>query len=97
MSSAESHLRWLDSVVRSAERLCESKLCCLGYRRKVRNLYLLYEIYFRVDYPLHEYLHHFVVASNTRASAALCESGLVISRCRTDQFNRSFPPVAACL
>ena len=35
MSSAESYLGFLDSVVRSAERLCDGKLCCLGHRRKV--------------------------------------------------------------
>ena len=28
MSCAESHLRLLGSVVRSAERLCEGELCC---------------------------------------------------------------------
>ena len=33
----------LDSVVRSAERLCEGDLCCLGHRRKVSSLCLLYK------------------------------------------------------
>ena len=35
MSSAESHLRLLDSVVRSAEMLCEGELCCLGTERRL--------------------------------------------------------------
>ena len=33
----------LDSIVRSAEELCEGELCCLGHRRKVSALCLLYE------------------------------------------------------
>ena len=33
MSSAESPLRLLDSVVRIAERLCEGELCYLGHRK----------------------------------------------------------------
>ena len=39
---------------------------------------------------MHEYLHIFVAACNTKASAVLCELALVIPRCRTDQFNRLF-------
>ena len=85
MSSAESHLNLLDSVVRSAERLCEGELCSLGHRRKVSTLCLLYAIYHRADRPLQEYLHHFVAARNTRPSAALCELALVFQRCRTHQ------------
>ena len=72
MSSTESHLSLLDSIVRCAERLCESELCCLGRRRKVSTLCLLYKIYHRADYSLQEYLHHFVAVRNTRASAARC-------------------------
>ena len=45
----------------------------------------------------HEYLHHFFAARNIRASAALCELALVIPRCGTYQFSRSFLPVAVCL
>ena len=41
---------------------------------------------------MNEYLNHFVVARNTRASAALSELALVIPRCRTDQFSRPFLP-----
>ena len=32
--SAQSHLGLLDRIVRSTERFCEGKLCCLGHRRK---------------------------------------------------------------
>ena len=49
MSPAKSHLDLLDSIVRSAERLCESELCCLGHKRKVSALCLLHKIYHRVD------------------------------------------------
>ena len=38
MSSAESHLSFLDSVVRSAEILCEGELRWLGHRRKEGHL-----------------------------------------------------------
>ena len=43
----------------------EGELCCLGYRRKVSGLSLLYEIYHRVDHPINEYLNHFVAVRNT--------------------------------
>ena len=52
MSSAESHLGLLDSIVRSAERLCEGVLCCLGPRRKFGALRLLYKIYYKVDHQM---------------------------------------------
>ena len=90
MPSAESHLSLLNSVGRSAERFCEGELCCFGHRRKTSVLCLLYKIYHRADDLLHEYVHHFVAARNISASAALCELALVIPRCRTDQFSRSF-------
>ena len=82
MSSAKSRLCMRDSIVHSAERLCEGELCCLGHRRKVSASCLLYEIYHRVDHPMNEYLNNFVAARNTRASAALYELDLVIPRCR---------------
>ena len=80
MSFTESHLGLLDRIFRSAERLCEGELCCLGHRRKVSALCLLYEIYYRVDHPMNEYLKHFVAVRNTRPSATLDELALVIPR-----------------
>ena len=53
-------------------------------QKEGQSLCLLYEIYHRADHPLHEYLHHFVAARNTRGSAAVCELVLVIPRCRTN-------------
>ena len=41
MVSVEYHLSLLDCIIRSAERLCEGELCCLGHRRWVSALYLL--------------------------------------------------------
>ena len=35
-------------------------------------LCLLYKIYHRADHTLHDNLHRFIAACNTRASAALC-------------------------
>ena len=61
MSSVESNLGLLDSIVRNAERLCEGKLSCLRHKRKVSALCLLYKIYHRVDHPVNEHLHHFVI------------------------------------
>ena len=84
MSSAEYHLGLQDNVVRRAERLCEGELCCLGHRRKISALCLLYKVYHRADHSMHEYLHHFVSAHNARAPAAVCEFALGIRRCRTD-------------
>ena len=46
---------------------------------------------------MNEYLHHFVAARNTKASAALCELALVIPRCITDQVSHLFLPAAVHL
>ena len=92
MSWAESHLSLVDSIVGSAERLCEGELCCLRHRRKVSALCLLYRIYHRVYHRMKEYMKHFVVPRNTGALVALAELTLVIPRCRTDQFSRSYLP-----
>ena len=87
----------LDSIVRSAERLCESELCCLGHRRTVSALCLLNKIYHRMAHSMNEYLKNFVAARTTRASAALGVLALVIRRCRIYQFSRSFPPAVVRL
>ena len=84
ISSAESHLVFLDSIVRNAERLCECKRRCLGHRRKCQCLVFALNNYHWVDHSIKEYLNHFVVARNTRASAALGELALLIPLCRTD-------------
>ena len=94
MSSEESHLRLLDSILRSAERSCEGELCSLENRRIVSALYLLYEIYHRADHRMNKYLKHLFVDRNTIASATLGKLALVIPRFRTDQFSRSFLPAA---
>ena len=89
MSPAESHLTLVDSVVHSAERLCEDELCCLRHRRKVSALCLFYKVYHRANHSL-----HFVAACNTRDLAALYELALVIPRCNSNQLCRSFLPAA---
>ena len=64
MSSAESYLGLLDSIVRSLERSCEGDVCCWRYRRKVSALLpcvnLLYKIYHRIDHPMNGYQKHFL-------------------------------------
>ena len=92
MSLAESHLGLLGSIVRSAERLRKSGLCCFGHKRKVSALCLLYRFYHRVGHSMNEHLNNFVAARNTRALDAIGELVLVIPRCRTDQFSRSLLP-----
>ena len=91
-SSAESYLDWLDSIVRSAEWLCEDDLFCLADRRKVSALCLLYEIHHSVGYTMNGHLNHFVALLNT--SAVLGELALVIQPCRTDEFSRPSLPAA---
>ena len=90
MSPAKSHLGFLNSIVRTEEKLCEGDFCCLGHKMKVSALCLLYKIYHRVNHPMIEYLNHFVAARITRASASLGELALMIPRCRTNQFSQSF-------
>ena len=95
MSSSEFHLGLLDSIFRSVERLCEGELFSLAHIRKVSALCLLYNVYHKVDHPMNGYLNHFVVARNTRASAALGEMTLVTPRCRTGEFTQLFLMAAA--
>ena len=73
MSSPESLLGLLDSILRSVERLCKCELYSLGHTRKISALCSLYKIYHRVDHPMNEYLYHFIAAHNTRVSAVLGE------------------------
>ena len=80
ISSAEFHLGLLDSIVRNAERLCEGELCCVGHKRYVGVLCLLYDIYHRVDHPKNAFFNNFVTIRNTGASATPGELALVISR-----------------
>ena len=55
------------------------------------------KIYLRVDHFMKEYLHYFIAARNTIASAALGELPSLIPGWRTDQFSRSFLPAAVRL
>ena len=71
VSSEESHLGLLDSIVRSAEKSSEGELCYLEHRKRFSALCLLCEIYYRVNYSTNKYLKNFVPARNTRALAAL--------------------------
>ena len=88
MPIAESYFGLVNSVARSAARLCEGKLYYLRHRSKISASRLRYKIYHRVDYPMLEYLHHFVAARNS-STATLGELTLVIPWCRTDKFKFS--------
>ena len=84
----------LDSTVRSAERLSECELCCLGHRKKISALCFVYNIWHSVDYPMNDYLNQFIAVRNTRASADLGKFASVFSRCIPDHFSLSFLPAA---
>ena len=71
----------MDVVGGASFGLCEGELCCLWHRRQVSAVCLLCKICHRVDYPMNKYLKHIVAARNTRDSAALAETTLVILRC----------------
>ena len=60
MSSTKSHSDFLDSIVRSAERLCEGELHRLRHRSKVSAFCLLHKTYHRVDHPINGHVYHFV-------------------------------------
>ena len=79
-------------IYRSAERLCEGELCCVRHRRNVSVLCFLYKNYHTVDHPMNKYLNYFVSDRNASTSAVLGVLTLVIPRCSTDQFSRSFLP-----
>ena len=97
MSSVESHLGLLDSIVSSAEMSCEDEHCYLAHRRKVTALCLLYEIYRRVDHPINGYLNYFVAVLNSRPFSATRQLAFVIPCCRIDHFSWSFLPDAVRL
>ena len=65
ISSAESRLGSLDSIVCSEKMLCEGELYCLEHRRKISGLCLLYKTYCSVDHPLNKCLNTFVAAHYT--------------------------------
>ena len=84
------------SIVSSAERSWKSGFCCLGHRRKVSAVSLPGEVYHRADHPLHDYLHNFVAARNTRASTHEWVS-FGGSALQTDQLTLSFLPAVVHL
>ena len=78
MSSAESRLDFLDSIICSSKDCVIVSFFCIRHRRKTSTLCFLYKIYHRVDHPMNEYLDRFVATRNTRASTVLGELALVI-------------------
>ena len=94
MSTVESHLGLLVSIVRSVKILCWDELCCLRHKSKVSDLFLLYKIYYRVGHPMNEQSASFSCNLYHFLAAAPDELAFVIPRCRTDQFSRSFLPAA---
>ena len=91
-------LIWVCWIELFAVRVCYASIALLfGAQKEGQYLvFLLYEIYHRVDIPINEYLNHFVAACNTRASIPL-GGYLWCSRASVTQFTRSFlPAVGSC-
>ena len=74
------------------QSLCEgSGVGDLSHRRSVGLLSMLYKVCFNSVHPLGESLPaRFVPSRVTRATEALHEHALVVPRCRTEQYKRSF-------
>ena len=89
MSSEESHLGLLNSIVHSAER------SSLGLGRK--GMPCVCSIRLITEWITLWMSINFVAARNIRALAALGELALVIPHCITDQFRQLFLIAAACL
>ena len=96
-SSAVSHLRLLDRIVHRAEQLCGVQLCCLDLRRRVGCLSLLYRIFNSNCHPLKQFLLPHVATRATRSGLASHNNRLVVPRCKTVQFSRSFVPFSVQL
>ena len=66
-----------------------------GTQKKRQCLVFALKIHHEVNHLINEHLKHFVAARDTKTSVALGELTLVIPRCRTDYFCRSFLSAAA--
>ena len=95
MSSAESDLGLLYWLVLFAVQKGFVRVKCVVWSTEERVGPCVSSVGItRVENHMHDYLHHFVAALNTRVLAALSELALAIPRCRTDQFSWSFLPTA---
>ena len=98
-SAAESHLKLLDRVVRSAGILAGGVLeCNLAHRRSVAELCMLFKIRSNPKHPISGALPFpYVPARVTRSALFAHRHSFAPPRCRTSQYRRSFVPLSVSL
>ena len=98
-SAADSHLKLLDRVVRSAGFLAGGVLeCNLAHRRSVAELCMLFKIKSNPMHPLSGALPFpYMPARVTRGALVARRQSLAPLRCRTSQYRRTFVPLSVSL
>ena len=93
-SAADSHLKLLDGVVRSASFFAGGVLeCNLAHLRSVAVLCMLFKIKSIPMHPLSGTLAlPYVTARVTRGALVAHMHSFVVPRCRTSQYRRTFVP-----
>ena len=98
-SAADSHLKLVDGVVRSASFLAGSVLeCNLAHRRSVAELCMLFKIKSNPMHPLSSALPlPYVPARVTRGALVAHRHSFAPPRCRTSHYRRTFVPLSVSL
>ena len=98
-SAADSHLKLLDIVVKSAGFLAGGVLeCNLAHRRSVAELCMLFKIKSNPMHPLSGVLPlSYVPTRVTRGALVAHRHSFAPIRCRTSQYRRRFVPLSVAL
>ena len=98
-SAADSHLKLLDRVARSAGFLANGVLDCnLAQRRSVAELYMLFKIKSNPMHPLSGALRLLSVPAHvTRGALVAHRHSFAPPLCRTSQYRRTFVPLSVSL
>ena len=98
-SAADSHLKLLDRVIRSAGFLAGGVLeCNLAHRRSVAKLCMLFKIKSNQMHPLSGALPlAYVLSRFTRGALVAHRHSFAPPRCRISQSRRSFVPLCVSL
>ena len=98
-AAADSHLKLLDRVVRSAGFLAGLVLeCNFAHRRSVAELFMLFKIKSNQMHPLSGALPlPYVPARLTRGALVAHRHSFAPPRCRTSQYRRSFVTLSVSL
>ena len=98
-SAADSHLKLLDRVVRSADFLAGGVLeCNLAHHRSVAELCMLFKIRSNPMHPLSGALPLlYVPACVTRGALVAHRHSFVPPHCRTSQYRRTIVPLSVSL